>query len=129
MTLYSQLLIINMHHFKAKTQILMTGTFARWRYPCMNVRAVPLFFFFFFEKCHMPLILGVGYTEHFFRKVFRFLTFIFFSFTYHIGITNPKNFLKNINLKKSPGHFTEWCWEQSNFLFQPPMKYTSCYLK
>ena len=49
--------------------------------------------------------LGVGYTVGFPGKVIRFSSVIFFSFTFHILITNPKKVVQNINLKNSPRTF------------------------
>ncbi len=48
-------------------------------------------------------ILGVGYTG----LNLKILRFIFFLLTFSIRNTNPKKFLKNIELKKSCGHFCE----------------------
>ena len=43
------------------------------------------------------VIVGVGYRSHFLGNVLRLSTFIFFSFTIDILITNPKFFL-NISI-------------------------------
>ena len=66
------------------------------------------------------LELGVGYTG----SSLRFLTFIFFSLTYLIVITNSKKFSKNIISKKIPSCFIEWHRAGSIFAPQKPMKST-----
>ena len=62
--------------------------------------------------------VGVGYTW----PSLRFLTFIFFSLTYLIVITNSKKSFENIISKKIPGCFIEWHRAGSIFAPQKPMK-------
>ena len=64
--------------------------------------------------------VGVGYTG----SSLRFLTFIFFSLTYLVVITNSKKFSRNIISKKIPSCFIEWHQAGSIFAPQKPMKST-----
>ena len=66
--------------------------------------------------------VGVGYRWHFLGNILRLSTFIFFSLTLVIVITNPKKFLKNIAFKKFPSHFTNLEAEMTDFKPKIPRK-------
>ena len=53
----------------------------------------------------------VGYTG----SSLRFSTFIFFSMTFGVVITNPKNFYKKFNSKKFPRTFTTGVVQTAKF--------------
>ena len=65
--------------------------------------------------------LGVGYRVDFFKKVIRFMSPIFFSFTFDVLITKPKKVVENINLQMRPDSFPVWGHLRANnpLVFRP----------